>query len=145
MDEVTGCSPHCVTVRPPMCMASLEIFDSEYHVFIVFSPYPAPDQNELGITFHKSIESIAHRLCDTMPARETQGGNLNRQARLLSNCTNYALGNPPAWMGLCRDPLCTRAYSSSRQKPQTQIFSGGFRKRRMVVLGDSLPRVYLVS
>ncbi|KAI6161833.1 hypothetical protein EDD17DRAFT_648441 [Pisolithus thermaeus] len=56
-----------ITVRPPVCMACLKLFDSEGDVFVVFSPRPAPGQNEGG----------------------TAGSNLNWQARLLSNCTSY--------------------------------------------------------
>ncbi|KAI6020390.1 hypothetical protein BKA83DRAFT_1531152 [Pisolithus microcarpus] len=63
-----------ITVRPPVCMACLKIFDSEGDVFVVFSPRLIPGQNGLSVTFCKG---------------GTPGGNLNWQARLLSNCTSY--------------------------------------------------------
>ncbi|KAI6126545.1 hypothetical protein F5141DRAFT_1081609 [Pisolithus sp. B1] len=81
-----------ITVRPPVCMACLKIFDSEGDVFVVFSPRPAPGQNGLSVTFCKSIELTAHRLCNIIPVMDRGGAarsNLNWQARLLSNCTSY--------------------------------------------------------
>ncbi|KAI5984031.1 hypothetical protein EDD15DRAFT_1809092 [Pisolithus albus] len=81
-----------ITVRPPVCMACLKIFDSEGDVFVVFSPRPVPGQNGLSVTFCNSVELIAHRLCNIMPIMDrggTPGGNLNWQARLLSNCSSY--------------------------------------------------------
>ncbi|KAI6126552.1 hypothetical protein F5141DRAFT_1081680 [Pisolithus sp. B1] len=81
-----------ITVRPPVCMACLKIFDSQGDVFVVFSPHPLPGQPGLSVTFCKSVEVIARRLCNIMPIMDrggTPGGNLNWQARLLSNCTSY--------------------------------------------------------
>ncbi|KAI6108640.1 hypothetical protein EDD17DRAFT_1874323 [Pisolithus thermaeus] len=81
-----------ITVRPPVCMACLKIFDSQGDVFVVFSPHPLPGQPGLSVTFCKSVEVIARRLRNFMPIMDrggTLGENLNWQARLLSNCTSY--------------------------------------------------------
>ncbi|KAI6032262.1 hypothetical protein BKA83DRAFT_4488860 [Pisolithus microcarpus] len=81
-----------ITVRPPVCMACLKIFDSEGDVFVVFSPRPLPGQNGLSVSFCKSVELIARRLCNIMPMMDRggiAGSSLNWQARLLSNCTSY--------------------------------------------------------
>ncbi|KAI5983090.1 hypothetical protein EDD15DRAFT_1913835 [Pisolithus albus] len=81
-----------VTVRPPVCLACLKIFDSEGDVFVLFSPRPLPGQNGLSVTFCKSVELIARRLCNVMPIMDrggVAGSSLTWQARLLSNCTSY--------------------------------------------------------